>query len=745
VPKSWILLDNQSTVDVFYNPDLLTDIRTGSDSMSIHCNAGVTTTKIIGELSGYGTVWFHPDGIANILSLARVKEQGYRVTYDSNDGNRFVIHKSDGSTRMFKESTRGLYYLDVTEQAGNGTDETVQEDEDDKNTVEDDTDGEITMINTVADNRTKYTNRAYSRANLTRKIQKIIGRPSTQEFIQIVERNLLPNCPVTQADIIAAEKIFGPDVGILKGKTVRKGSQHVEIAEVPIPSELMSEYRDVVIGADVMYINKLPFFVTMSRNIKFCTAELMLDQKQATMVDHVKRVQRVYLKRGSRVSTFLMDGQFGVIRGDLADLNITLNTVAAGEHVPEIERHIRTIKERVRCVYATLPFTRIPRRMLIELVNFSVFWLNSFPARDGISATLSPRSIVHGTNIDFVKHAKLEFGAFVQSHEEHDNTMATRTTGAIALRPTGNSQGGYYLYSLSTGKVLNRNHWTALPMPNEVIDRVHVLARRSAADLTFAGRDGAIIPDDEDANADPDFVPDADINDDDDGSFYYDDDDAADDDDADDHDAEAINPDVDIAGVYSDFDANDDDNPNDDNPNEPLIIDIDMDNDGADGTEPVDVTVGNDGADETELGEDPQPAAIIADVNPPDDDNMQAEAAMRPGTQRYNLRAQRPRDYAHLHTTLAVFEAIEAEAIAGEEEEKEATVAERPRDYSHPHTALAHIAMTQYTMKNGIEAFGEDGVEAVLSELRQLHDRKVLEPKNAGDLTRDEKKPRCTI
>jgi hypothetical protein len=111
-----------------------------------------------------------------------------------------------------------------------------------------------------------------------------------------------------------------------------------------------------------------------------------------------------------------------------------------------------------------------------------------------VSATLSPRSIVHGRHIDYAKHAKLEFGSYVQAHEEHNNSMATRMTSAIARRPTGNNQGGYYLYSLTTGKILNRNHWTMLPIPNNVFDRIHVLARRAAANLMFANRGGAIIP-----------------------------------------------------------------------------------------------------------------------------------------------------------------------------------------------------------------------------------------------------------
>lgn len=75
VNPDWILLDNQSTVDVFYNASLLQNIRVTPNSMDIHCNAGIASTNLIGDLPGYGRVWYHPDGIANILSLARVKEK----------------------------------------------------------------------------------------------------------------------------------------------------------------------------------------------------------------------------------------------------------------------------------------------------------------------------------------------------------------------------------------------------------------------------------------------------------------------------------------------------------------------------------------------------------------------------------------------------------------------------------------------------------------------------------------------
>ena len=63
--------------------------------------------KLVGDLSGYGTVWYHPDGIANILSLAEVQKQ-FHVTYDSSKQNEFVVHKPDGSAKQLSNQ-RGAY------------------------------------------------------------------------------------------------------------------------------------------------------------------------------------------------------------------------------------------------------------------------------------------------------------------------------------------------------------------------------------------------------------------------------------------------------------------------------------------------------------------------------------------------------------------------------------------------------------------------------------------------------------
>jgi hypothetical protein len=693
VPRTWILLDNQSTVDVFHNEDLLSNIRQGDGYMDIHCNAGVTSTNLIGDLQGYGQVWYNPNGIANILSLSRVKQRGFRVTFDSGNTNEFHVHKSNGTKRVFKQSSRGLYYAD-TAQVG------------------------IALVNTVEDNKSKFTNRDYSRAVIARKTQKMIGRPRNHTYINIVQNNLLKKCPVTRRDIAIADAIFGPDKGSLQGKTVRGKPTRVETTLTDIPAHIMEHYRDLTLGGDIMFVNGIPFFMTISRNIKFGTAEMLKTQHNKTILAAIKQVKSVYMKRGFKIKHMLMDGQFESLRADIADLQITLNTVANDEHVPEIERRIRTVKERTRCIYNTLPFNQMPPRIVIEMVYSSNFWLNSFPPEDGVSVELSPRAIIAGLEINYEKHCQIEFGSYVQTHEEHNNSMASRTTGAIALRPTGNEQGGYYFFSLSTGRRINRNRWTPLPMPNDVIVRVRNMARRANANrgLAFTDRHGNPVP-----NEDDDGDDDADT-DSDDESYRPNDDDEEDDD----ENTQTTNEDH-IAGVnYQNENEENDNNVDDDHNNNDQNENGNANNEGNDNNN-NNVDDNYEQAPNNEHHED-----YHEDNN--NNNGNDIEAVDEPAATQDDDEEIEPPEGTHRHITQEMDEKY------GSRNSNHGLRSRRPRDYSHLHTTLESTAMTQHSMKKGLREFGTEGTEAVLKELEQLHSRNVMEPKDPKTMTFMEKK-----
>ena len=54
--------------------------------------------------------------------------------------------------------------------------------------------------------------------------------------------------------------------------------------------------------------------------------------------------------------------------------------------------------------------------------------------------------------------------------------------------------------------------------------------------------------------------------------------------------------------------------------------------------------------------------------------------------------------------------------------------------------ALCHTMLMQYTLKKGLQVFGPPGVEAVYKELLQLHERKAGEPRDASKLSPTQKK-----
>lgn len=217
-------------------------------------------------------------------------------------------------------------------------------------------------------------------------------RPSRADYHRIVEQNILRNCPVERRHIQAADDIFGPDVGALKGKTTRRTTAHVSSDRNPVPTEILQAHQHVTLAIDIMFINQLPFLVTLSRALRFIP----------TIKSKLLSVLHLYAQRGFKVHTILADGEFAPLESAMP--RTAFNLCGTEEHVPEIERYIRTVKDRIRSCCNALPFQSIPRVMLARMVANAIFWLNSLPPKEGVSPTLSPRFILTGRHLDYTKH-----------------------------------------------------------------------------------------------------------------------------------------------------------------------------------------------------------------------------------------------------------------------------------------------------------------------------------------------------
>ena len=156
----------------------------------------------------------------------------------------------------------------------------------------------------------------------------------------------------------------------------------------------------------------------------------------------IKHFINQFSMRGITITAIHGDNEFEKIKTLMAP--IPVECCGREEHVPDIERAVRTVKERSRCTTTSLPYKKLPGIMIDANIQDKITWLNQFPPTDYLSDSIGPSGMILGTpKVDY-NNLCLDFGQYCQVHDGTTNTARSRSVGAIALRPK-NSRGSYFL------------------------------------------------------------------------------------------------------------------------------------------------------------------------------------------------------------------------------------------------------------------------------------------------------------
>ncbi len=101
----------------------------------------------------------------------------------------------------------------------------------------------------------------------------MIGNPTEQDFKGMVRGNMIHNSPVTTKAITNVHAIYSPSLESVRGKMVWQTPALVVADYVAVLKEIMERNKIVTLAADVFFVDRMTFLLTVSRQIKFITTE----------------------------------------------------------------------------------------------------------------------------------------------------------------------------------------------------------------------------------------------------------------------------------------------------------------------------------------------------------------------------------------------------------------------------------------------------------------------------------------
>jgi hypothetical protein len=302
-------------------------------------------------------------------------------------------------------------------------------------------------VETELKNEQLFTKNEVERARTAGTLIRRLGFPSTGMIIPMIERGTLNNCPVTAADVLRCLKISDKAfISYYKGKATHRSVNFDKPINVP---RLIDKSQ--ILHMDVMFIAGQPFLVSVAKPMNLFSVTPMgksgggraTKAMQEAIIQHIN----VYAKYGFKIVQIKSDAE-GIFTAQQQWLNsIGVQYTANPEDVKVgiVENAIKQIKNTARCILHSVPY-HLSLIMLVWLVCYSVYCLNFQTSRTGREG-LCPRQELTGERPDFKRDFRARSIKFL---------------------------------SLATGKIITRNQFKLLPLPQEYIVLMNEWAKLKA-------------------------------------------------------------------------------------------------------------------------------------------------------------------------------------------------------------------------------------------------------------------------
>ena len=304
--KSHFLLDNLASVNVFCNPNLLTDIRKSKRGIllnGVQLEVDAVRVDMEGDFGEVGPVYFSQGATANILSFAAMVDRGADIRYDHAAG-RFSLQPA-GSLNIYSFcrqpvpgwcERRSFYVCDVRSMVrATPRNHSIQR----------------ALMTTVSDNMGLYTKREIASTGRARELLARMGYPPVEMAIAMIRGG--NNFDVSENDFRIAHSIWGKCLASMRGRTHKKSSPVADISMTPALVQM-----EQVLAVDIVLIDTTAILVAVSTPLDLACSLMRLDfgkpsRAAAGVKAALDEMLCVLKSRNFAVQVIMSDGESAIV------------------------------------------------------------------------------------------------------------------------------------------------------------------------------------------------------------------------------------------------------------------------------------------------------------------------------------------------------------------------------------------------------------------------------------------------
>ena len=170
--------------------------------LTLMMNAGMMTINLKAELPSYGTVWFEPQAMTNMLSFGNIAKQ-YPIQY-LQASDTFQVQLSNHINIFGCKQVDNLYVLEGN-QPQEGSQQTPSSQENISQVPA------TLHVQTIEENTKFLTPKEIAQANVAKWLFHALGYPSVIDLKTIIKMNVIQDNPVTKSDIKLMEHLYRPN------------------------------------------------------------------------------------------------------------------------------------------------------------------------------------------------------------------------------------------------------------------------------------------------------------------------------------------------------------------------------------------------------------------------------------------------------------------------------------------------------------------------------------------------------